>query len=64
MVETQAEEMKRADEIQIHIQMAKIEADKEVTLKDMELKDQAQASTSAVDPPLRNRDAKSPKLPS
>ena len=44
--------------------MVKIEADKELTLKEMKLKAQAQASTSTtVDPPPRNRDAKSPKLP-
>ena len=43
----------------------KIEADKELALKEMELKVQDQASSSAAAaPPLRNRDAKSPKLPS
>ena len=65
VAEIQAEK-KREDEIQIKIKihMAKVEADKELTLKGMELKAQAQASTSAaVDPPPRNRDAKSPKLP-
>ena len=37
---------------------AKIEADKEITLKEMELKAQAQTSTNAVvDPPPRNIDA-------
>ena len=46
--------------------MAKIEAEKELALKELELKAQthAQASIRAtVYPPLRNRDAKSPKLP-
>ena len=44
----------------ICLDVAKIEADKELTLKNMELKAQSQASTSAaVDPPPRNRDAKS-----
>ena len=33
IAEIQAEEKKRSDEIQIQIQMAKIEADKELTLK-------------------------------
>ena len=54
------DEKKRADEIQ----MAQIEAFKELKLKEMELKAQSQASTSAtVDPPPYNRDAKSPNLP-
>ena len=59
-----AEEKKMADEILTdEIQMGKIKADKELTLKEMELKAQAQSSGSAaVDPPPRNRDAKSPKL--
>ena len=44
--------------------MAKIEADKELTLKEMELKARAQASTSAkVDPPPHNKTSKSSKLP-
>ena len=44
--------------------MAKIEADKELTLKERELKAQDLASTCAAPaPPPRNRDAKSPKLP-
>ena len=64
MAEVQTEEKTRAGEIQIQIQMAKIEADKEITLKKMELKAQAQASSSpAVDTPPHNRYAKSPKLP-
>ena len=55
--ELQAEKEKRADEIQI----AKIEADKELELKAQ----QDQSSTSLeVTPPTRNKDAKSPKLPS
>ena len=41
--------------------MAKIE----LTIREMELKAQDQASVSlAVTPPPRNKDAKSPKLPS
>ena len=44
--------------------MAKIEADKELTLKEIELKAQAQTRTHAVvDPPPPIRNAKSPKLP-
>ena len=62
----QAEEKRRADEIKV--QMAKIEADKELALKEMELQAQqaqVQATTSsATTPPPRNKDAKSPKLPS
>ena len=58
-IQAEAEEKKRADEIQ----MAKIEADKELTLKEMEQKAQSQASSStAVDPPPRIRDSESPKL--
>ena len=74
MAELQAEEKKRADELQaeekrtadaINIQMAKIEAEKELTLREMELKAQVQASASlAATPPPHNKDAKSPKLPS
>ena len=64
--ELQAEEKRRADEIKV--QMAKIEADKELALKEMELQAQqaqVQATTSsATTPPPRNKDAKSPKLPS
>ena len=54
MAEIEAENKKRADELQaekenradeIKIQMAKIEADEELTLKEMELKAQDQAST-------------------
>ena len=59
----QSEEKKRADEIKV--QMAKIEAEKELTLREIELKAQDQASASlAATPPPRNKDAKSPKLPS
>ena len=66
-----AEEKRRADEIQIAQieaakEQAKIEAEKELALKELELKaQQSQASTSpAATPPPRNKDAKSPKLPS
>ena len=62
---------KRADEIrfaQIEAakEQAKIEAEKELALKELELKaQQSQASTSPAATPLpRNKDAKSPKLPS
>ena len=63
-LQTESEEKKRADEIKL--QMAKIEADKELALKEMELQaQQAQASTGAVPIPHPcNKDAKSPKLPS
>ena len=67
----QAEEKKRADEIrfaQIEAakEQAKIEAEKEFALKELELKaQQSQAGASlAATPPPRNKDAKSPKLPS
>ena len=60
----ESEEKKRADEIKV--QMAKIEAEKELALKELELKaQQSQAGASlAATPPPRNKDAKSPKLPS
>ena len=62
-IQAEAEEKRRADEIKV--QMAKIEAEKELTLREMELKAQDQASASlATTPPPRNKDAKSPKLPS
>ena len=73
--ELQAEKEKRADESDIKIQIAqieaekeqaKIEADKELALKELGLKaqqDQASTSLAAASPP-RNKDAKSPKLPS
>ena len=62
-IEAEAEDKKRADEIKN--QMAKIEADKEFSLKEIEMKAQGQASTNAAAaPPPRNKDAKSPKLPS
>ena len=74
MAELQAEDKKRADELQaerekradeIKVQMAKIEAEKELTLREMELKAQDQASASlAATPSPCNKDAKSPKLPS
>ena len=56
----QVQNEKRADEIQ----MAKVEAEKELGLKEMKQKaqTQGQASTSAAgDPTPRNRDAKSMK---
>ena len=68
-IQREAEEKKRADEIQMtQTETAKdqaiIEAEKEIALKEMELKAQAQASSSAaVNPPSLNRDAKSLKLP-
>ena len=67
----EAEEKKRGDEIrfaQIEAakEQAKIEAEKELALKELELKaQQSQAGASlAATPPPRNKDAKSPKLPS
>ena len=71
--ELQAEEKRRADEIrfaQIEAakEQAKLEAEKELKIKEMELQaQQAQAqvtASSATTPPPRNKDAKSPKLPS
>ena len=60
----QAEEKKRADEIRF----AQIKIEKELKIKEMELQAQqarAQATiSSATTPPPRNKDAKSPKLPS
>ena len=62
----ESEEKKRADEIKI--QLAKIQADKELALKEMELQEQAHQAqvtiSSATTPPPRNKDDKSPKLPS
>ena len=66
-----AEEKRRADEIQVaQIEAAKeqarIDPDKELALKELELnaqQNQAKASL-AVTPPPRNKDAKFPKLPS
>ena len=56
-----AEEKKRADEIRL----AQIEIEKELKIKEMELQAQAQAAaSSATTPTPRNKDAKSPKLPS
>ena len=68
--ELQAEEKRRADEIrfaQIEAakEQAKLEAEKELKIKEMELQAQAQVTaSSAATPPPRNKDAKSPKLPS
>ena len=75
IAELQAKEKKRADESHIKIQIAqiksakekaKVEADKELARKELELKaQQNQASASlAGTPPPRNKDAQSPKLPS
>ena len=72
MAELQAEEKMGADELddrrradEIKVQVTKIEAEKELALREMELKAQDQASgSSATTPPPRNKDAKSPKLPS
>ena len=76
-IQADAEEKRRADEIRMEkikaeaqekkrtdaIQMAKREANKELALKEMELKAKDQASTSAAAAPSpRNRDAKSLKL--
>ena len=75
----EAEEKRRADEIrfaQIEAakeqakieaakEQAKLEAEKELKIKEMELQAQAQVTaSSATTPPPRNKDAKSPKLPS
>ena len=68
--ELQAEEKRRADEIRFaQIEAAKeqtkLEAEKELKFKEMELQAQAQVTaSSAATPPPRNKDAKSPKLPS
>ena len=61
-IAAETEEKKRADEIRL----AQIEIEKELKIKEMELQaQQAQANTSAaITPPPRNKDAKSPKLPS
>ena len=75
IAELQAEEKKRADELQAEekkradeIRFAQIEIEKELKIKEMELQaQQAQAqvtASSATTPPPRNKDAKSPKLPS
>ena len=46
-------------------EQAKLEAEKELKIKEMELQAQAQVTaSSATTPPPRNKDAKSPKLPS
>ena len=65
----EADEKRRADENQMAqinavTDQAQIQADKELALKEMELKAQAQASISAtVNPTPHHADAKSPKLP-
>ena len=69
MAQINADEKRRADEIQkaqisVDLDKPRIDADKELALREMELKTQAQASTNAtVDPSPHSRDAKSPKLP-
>ena len=67
----EAEEKRKADEIRLAQieatkEQAKIETDKELALKELELNaQQSQASDSlAATPPPRNKDTKSPKLPS
>ena len=62
----QIEAAKEKAKIEAAKEQAKIEAEKEPALKELELKaQQNQASASlAVTPPPRNKDAKSPKLPS
>ena len=62
----QIEADKEQAKIEAAKEQARIEADKELALKELELKaQQDQASTSlAATPPPRNKDAKSPKLPS
>ena len=80
MAELQAEDKKRADEIhmaeradEIKIQIAqieaakeqaKLEAEKELKIKEMEQAQAQVTASSATTPPPRNKDAKSPKLPS
>ena len=71
MAELHAEQKKGADESDDkkranEIRMAQIEIEKELKIKEMELQaQQAHATTSSVaTPPPRNKDAKSPKLPS
>ena len=60
---------RRADEIQkaqisADLDKPRIDADKELALREMEQKTQAQASTNAtIDPSPLSRDAKSPMLP-
>ena len=70
-IEAEAEEKKRADEIrfaQIETvkEQTKIEVEKELALKELELEAQQNPASAslAVTPPPRNKDAKSPKLPS
>ena len=62
----QIEAAKEQAKIEAAKEQAKIEAEKELALKELELKaQQSQVSTSsATTPPPRNKDAKSPKLPS
>ena len=69
-IEAEAEKKKRADEIRFALieaakEQAKLETEKELKIKEMELQAQTQATVgSAATLPPRNKDAKSPKLPS
>ena len=64
----QIEAAKEQAKIEAAKEQAKLEAEKELKIKEMELQaQQAQATASAslaATPPPRNKDAKSPKLPS
>ena len=63
---SQIEAAREQAKIEAAKEQAKIETDKELALKQLELKTQQdKASTNcAATPPLRNKDAKSPKVPS
>ena len=59
------EAAKEQAKIEAAKEQAKLEAEKELKIKEMELQAQAQVTaSSATTPPPRNKDAKSPKLPS
>ena len=59
------EAAKEQAKIEAAKEQAKLEAEKELKIKEMELQAQAQVTAgSATTPPPRNKDAKSPKLPS
>ena len=59
------EAVKEQAKIEAAKEQAKLEAEKELKIKEMELQAQAQVTaSSATTPPPRNKDAKSPKLPS
>ena len=59
MAHIEENKAKRADDIQL----AKIKADKELALKEVELQAHAQVNTDATSNPPPNSNAKSPKLP-